>query len=75
MLLSVGITCLPANGVNGCGVKVGEIRGTWVAQSVKASDFGSGHDLMVHEFQPRVGLCTDSVETAWDPLSLSLPLP
>ena len=33
-------------------------RGTWVAQSVKhlALDFGSGHDLTVHEFEPHVGL-------------------
>ena len=27
------------------------------------------------EFKPRVGLCADSVEPAWDPLSLSLSLP
>ena len=27
-----------------------------------ASDFGSGHDLPVHGFEPRVGLCTDSSE-------------
>ena len=25
-----------------------------------ASDFGSGHDLAVCEFEPRVGLCADS---------------
>ena len=28
----------------------------------KASDFGSGHDLTVCEFQPCVGLCADSSE-------------
>ena len=28
-----------------------------MAQSVKASDFGSGHDLMVYEFEPLIGLC------------------
>ena len=35
-----------------------------VAQSVKrlTLDFGSGHDLMVHEFEPHVWLCTDSLE-------------
>ena len=33
--------------------------------------FGSGHDLMVHEFELRVGLCADSSETG----ILSLPLP
>ena len=38
-------------------------------------DFSSGHDLMVGEFEPHVGLCTDCVESAWDCLSLSLPLP
>ena len=27
-----------------------------------ASDFGSGHDLVVHEFKPRVGLCADGSE-------------
>ena len=42
-----------------------------MAQSVKypTLDLGSGHDLMVHEIEPRVGLCTDS---AWDSLSPSL---
>ena len=27
-----------------------------------ASDFGSGHDLMVHGFEPHVGLCADNSE-------------
>ena len=27
----------------------------------EASDFSSGHDLMVREFQPRVGLCAESL--------------
>ena len=52
--------------------------GAWVAQSVKHPilGFGSGHDLKVHEFKPHVGLCTDSVEPAWDlSLPLFLPLP
>ena len=26
------------------------------------SDFGSGRDLIVREFEPRVGLCADSSE-------------
>ena len=45
-----------------------------MAQSVKrlTLDFGSGHDLMVRGIEPRVGLCADSVEPAWDFLSLSL---
>ena len=40
-------------------------------------DFGSGCDLMVHGVEPRIRLCTDSVEPAWDSLSpcLSLLLP
>ena len=57
--------------------KDGKSWGTWVAQSVKCLtlDFGSGHDLTVHEIKPCIGLCTDSPEPAWDSLSLSLPLP
>ena len=27
-----------------------------------ASDFGSGHDLTIREFEPHVGLCVDSSE-------------
>ena len=53
--------------------------GTQAAQWVKhlTLDFGSGHDLTVHEFKPCVRLCVDSAELAWDSLSLflSLPLP
>ena len=50
-------------------------RGAWVAQSVRGRtlDFSSGHDLTVRGFKPSVRLCIDSVEPAWD--SLSLPLP
>ena len=52
-------------------------RGAWVAQPVKrlTLGFGSGHDLTVHEFKPRIGLHADSVEPAWDSLSVSLSLP
>ena len=44
-----------------------------MAQSVKCLTlgFGSGHDLMVHGIKPRVGLCADGVEPAWDFLSSS----
>ena len=44
----------------------------WVAQSVKCPtlDFGSDHDLMVSEMEPRVGAL--SAEPAWDSLSPSL---
>ena len=51
-----------------------------MAQSVKLAqlvkrptlDFGSGHDLTVREFEPRVGLCADNTEPAWDSQSLSV---
>ena len=44
-----------------------------MAQLVKplAIDFGSGHDLMVCEVKPHVGLYADSVEPVWDSLSPS----
>ena len=40
-----------------------------------ASDFGSGHDLTVHEFQPRIRLATDRGSLLWilcPPFSLPL---
>ena len=51
--------------------------GAWVAQSVECLTltFCSGDDLAVRGFKPRVGLRADGAEPAWDPLSLSLPLP
>ena len=50
--------------------------GTWVARSVKRQTLGfsSGHDLMVHEFESHIGLCTDSLEPAWDSVSFCLYL-
>ena len=49
-----------------------------MAQSVKASDFGSGHDLAVCESEPHVRLCADSSESGacvgfCVSLSLSVP--
>ena len=40
--------------------------GVWVAQSVKhpTHPFGSGHDLMVLEIEPRIGLCAENAESA-----------
>ena len=38
----------------------------------EASGLGSGHDLTVCEFEPRIGLSAVSVEPASDPVSLSL---
>ena len=60
--------------------KIFMLRGSWVVQLVKhpTPDFGSGHDLMVHEFEPYVGLCADSSQpgTCFGLcLPLSLPLP
>ena len=48
-----------------------------MAQSVKrlTLDLGSGHNLTVGEVEPRIGLCTDREEPAWDSLSLSLSAP
>ena len=42
-----------------CSSTNGEVGDTSVS---KASDFGSGHDFTVREFQPHVGLCADSSE-------------
>ncbi|XP_078302586.1 retinoic acid early transcript 1E [Panthera onca] len=41
-----------------------KFRGAWVALLIGHStlDFGSGHDLTVREFEPRVGLCADHSE-------------
>ena len=48
-------------------------RGAWVAHSIKrlTLDLGSGHDTVVCEIEPLVGLCVGIVEPAWD----SLPSP
>ena len=47
-----------------------------MAQSVNhpTLDFGSGHYLTVHEIKPSIGLCADSAEPDWDPLSPFLSL-
>ena len=37
--------------------------------------FGSGHDLLDHEFEPCARLHTDSAELAWDSLSPFLSAP
>ena len=44
-----------------------------MAQLVKCPtlDLGLGHDLAIHGFEPRIGLCADGVEPPWD-LSLLL---
>ena len=45
-------------------------RGTWVAQSLSIN-FGSGHDLTVDGFEPRV-TPPQSLEPVWDSVSASL---
>ena len=51
-------------------------RGARVVQLVgQASDFGSGHDLRVREFEPHSGLSAESQELASDSLSPSLVVP
>ena len=56
-----------------------QIRAAWVAQSVKCLtlDCSSGHDLMVHEFEPHVSGSVLIVQSLREILScpLSLPLP
>ena len=39
------------------------------------SNFSSGRDLTVHEFEPHIGLCTDSTDPASDSLSPSHSAP
>ena len=48
-----------------------------MAQSVKrlTLDLGSGHDLMIREFEPHFRLHADSAEPSWDSLSLPLSAP
>ena len=56
--------------------KKSALGGTWVAQLVNHLTLGfcSGHDLTVHEMEPRAGLCAHSAEAAWDSLSPWLAL-
>ena len=57
-------------------IKMGHLGGSvgW------ASDFGSGHDLTVCEFEPHIRICADHLLTSWSLLQIlcllpSLPLP
>ena len=47
-----------------------------MAQLIKGPtlDFSSGHDLMVHEIDPCIGLCADGTKLGWDSLSAPPPL-
>ena len=48
-----------------------------MAQSVKhpTLDFSSSYDLMAHEIERCMGLCTDRAEPAWDSFSPSYSAP
>ena len=62
----------------GTGDKNGPLMGRLGGSVGWATDFGSGHDLAVREFEPRVGLWADSSEPGACfrfCVSLSLPLP
>ena len=50
--------------VSGGTLRASLLRGAGVARSVKCLtlDFGSGHDLAAHEFEPHVALCAGSAE-------------
>ena len=54
------------------------LQGAQVAQKASDSRFQLSHGFMVHEFKPRIRLCTDSVEPAWvksyDSLVTGLPV-
>ena len=57
--------------MEGKGGGEGELGGAWVAQSLEhlTLGFSSGHDLMVCESEPCIGVCAGSAEPAWDSLS------
>ena len=64
---------LPSYEAHRCKIKIPSLSwGAWVAQLVKhpTLGFSLGHDLMVHEFEPCVGLCADSSEPEACSLSL-----
>ena len=50
-----------------------EMPGRWIKRLTLG--FSSGRDLMVREIEPRVGLCADREEPAWDSLSPSFSAP
>ena len=51
------------------------LRGHLGGSGGEATDFGSGHDLAVPEFEPHIRLSFVSTEPAWDPLSLPFTPP
>ena len=63
--------------LNDLSKSLGKNTGAWVAQSGKplTFDFGLGHNLMVREIEPSIGLLTDSTEAAWESLAPSLSVP
>ena len=59
----------------GCAVNVHGTKGRLGGSIGEVSDFGSGHDLAVGEFEPRIRLSAVGTEPASDPLSPSLSAP
>ena len=55
--------------------KVKPLEGCLGGSVNEMSHFGSGHDLVVHEFKPRVVLRVQSLEPASDSVSPSLSAP
>ena len=70
----------PLSTKSGLLFRIWHLGGAWVAQWVKPSDFGSGHDLAVHDFESCVRFWAGSVltaqrlEPAWDSFCVSLCL-
>ena len=58
-------------------IQITSSGGSWVVQSAEhpTLDLGSGYELPVRGFEPCVGLCSDSTEPAWHPLTPSLSAP
>ena len=71
------LRCTPETNVTRCSLeKQGRLGGS-VGYAVKrlTLDFGSGHELTVHEIEPHVGLCAECGACLGFSLSLSLSAP
>lgn len=52
-----------------------QVSNSPLSRTQRGLHFGSGHDLGVWGSKPRVGVCANRTELAWDSLPISLPLP
>ena len=50
----------------------GLVRVRWLSRLTLGFSSGQGHDLVVCEFEPCMGLWADSAEPVWDSLSVSV---